>query len=221
MNFIKLSDIHVTYGKKEAAVHALKNIHLEIKQGEFAAIVGKSGCGKTTLLNILGLITKIQRGEYYFDGTLINQLKRDESAQFRNEKIGFVVQHFALINDITVKENIGLPLLYQRCSKKEMKRQTDEVLELLDIAEKGNKYPNELSGGQRQRVAIARAIITHPELILADEPTGALDEETGRNIMSIFKELNKKGTTIIMVTHDKELAAQCTRKIFLKDGCIC
>lgn len=218
MALIKLDTIDMTYGSGNSAVHALKDINMEVEKGDFIAIVGKSGCGKSTLLNILGAVTKPKKGKYFFEETEVNQLKVNATAKFRNQKIGFVVQHFALIKELTVKENIGLPLVYQSCSKKEIENKVKEVLKLLEIEEKENSYPTELSGGQCQRVAIARAIITNPAVILADEPTGALDEENGRNIIRIFEELNKKGSTIILVTHDMEIAEKCKKKIYLKDG---
>lgn len=218
MSLLELNEIEMIYGKGESAIHALNGINLKIEYGEFVAIVGKSGCGKSTLLNIIGTITKPQKGDYFFDNIHINQLKRSELAKIRNKKIGFVVQHFALIEEMTVEDNIKLPLIYQSCHKKEIKERIKNVLDLLDISDKINRYPYELSGGQRQRTAIARAIITNPDIILADEPTGSLDEETGKTIINIFKELNKKGTTIIMVTHDMDIANSCNRKIHMKDG---
>lgn len=218
MALIKLDTIDMTYGSGNSAVHALTDINLEVEKGDFTAVVGKSGCGKSTLLNILGAVTKPVKGKYYFEQVEVNGLKAKAMAKFRNQKIGFVVQHFALIKELTVKENISLPLVYQSCSKKEMENRVKEVLKLLEIEDKENSYPTELSGGQCQRVAIARAIITNPAVILADEPTGALDEENGRNIIHIFEELNKKGSTIILVTHDMEIAEKCKKKIYLKDG---
>lgn len=218
MALIKLDTIDMTYGSGNSAVHALKDINIEVEKGDFIAIVGKSGCGKSTLLNILGAVTKPKKGKYYFEQTEVNQLKLSAMARFRNQKIGFVVQHFALIKELTVKENISLPLVYQSCLKREIENRVKDALKLLEIEDKENSYPTELSGGQCQRVAIARAIITNPDVILADEPTGALDEENGRNIIRIFEELNKNGSTIILVTHDMEIAEKCKKKIYLKDG---
>lgn len=218
MSLIKLEGITMTYGNGNTLVNALEDIHLEISAGDFVAIMGKSGCGKSTLLNILGLITRPKNGKYFLCETEVSRVKASEAARIRNDKIGFVVQHFALIKELTIKENIGLPLLYQSCRKKEIENRVNEVLKLLDIEEKKNNYPTELSGGQCQRVAIARALITNPKVILADEPTGALDEENGKNILDIFTELNKKGTTIVLVTHDKEIAMRCKRILHLKDG---
>lgn len=218
MALIKLDTINMVYGNGNSAVHALKDINMEVEKGDFIAIVGKSGCGKSTLLNILGAVTKPKKGKYYFEQTEVNQLKSSAIAKFRNQKIGFVVQHFALIKELTAKENISLPLMYQSCPKKEIENRAKEALKLLEIEDKENSYPTELSGGQCQRVAIARAIIANPDVILADEPTGALDEENGRNIIHVFEELNKKGSTIILVTHDMEIADKCRKKIYLKDG---
>ncbi len=218
MSLIKLDTIDMIYGNGNSAVHALKDINMEVEKGDFTAIVGKSGCGKSTLLNILGAVTKPKKGKYYFEQTEVNQLKSGAMAKFRNKKIGFVVQHFALIKELKVKENISLPLIYQSCTKKEIENRVKEALKLLEIEDKENSYPTELSGGQCQRVAIARAIIANPDVVLADEPTGALDEENGRNIIRIFEELNKKGSTIILVTHDMEIAEKCRKRIYLKDG---
>ncbi len=218
MAFIKLDKINMVYGKGTSRVDALNNIDLEVDRGDFVAIMGKSGCGKSTLLNILGIITKPKEGSYSFGETKINQLNSSASARFRNCNIGFVVQHFALIKDLTVRENISLPLVYQSCKKREIDIKVQEVLRQLELEDKADCYPTELSGGQCQRVAIARAVITNPEVVLADEPTGALDEENGRNIMRIFSELNEKGTTIIMVTHDKDIAQCCKRIVYLRDG---
>lgn len=218
MALIKLDTIDMIYGNGNSAVHALKDINMEVEKGDSTAIVGKSGCGKSTLLNILGAVMKPKKGKYYFEQTEVNQLKSSAMAKFRNKKIGFVVQHFALIKELKVKENISLPLIYQSCPKKEIENRVKEALKLLEIEDKENSYPTELSGGQCQRVAIARAIIANPDVVLADEPTGALDEENGRNIIRIFEELNKKGSTIILVTHDMEIAEKCRKRIYLKDG---
>lgn len=218
MVLLKLTNLEMTYGKGDTMVHALRNINLEIEKGDFIAIVGKSGCGKSTLLNILGAVSKPGQGNYLFEEIEVNKLNNHDAAIFRNKKIGFVVQHFALIKELTVRENVGLPLVYQSCKKKDIERRVDEVLKLLEIDEKANRYPTELSGGQCQRTAIARAIITNPEVILADEPTGALDEENGKNILNIFRRLNEKGTSIVLVTHDMEIANMCKRKICLRDG---
>ena len=220
MTLLNLQDIKMTYGKGTGMVHALQNIHLQVDEGEFIAIMGKSGCGKSTLLNILGAVAKPVEGSYRFEEIDVVKLDATGAAKFRNQKIGFVVQHFALIKELTVRENVSLPLVYQSCKKKQIHARVEEVLRMLKIEEKAECYPTELSGGQCQRVAIARAIITNPKIILADEPTGALDEENGKNVMDIFEKLNNQGTTIIVVTHDKDVAQRCNRVITLRDGCI-
>ena len=215
---ISLKNISVSYGKKEARTDALKNIDLTINKGEFITISRKSGCGKTTLLNVLGGIITPDSGSYLFQGEDVNKFADNKLARFRNRCIGFVVQHFALINDRTVYENITLPLKYRKKDASVTGEKIDSVLNELGILSKKNKYPFQLSGGEKQRVAIARCIISNTEVILADEPTGALDEETGHKIMAILKQLNEKGKTIIMVTHDVELSKSGSRRIIMKDG---
>ncbi|WP_264167679.1 ABC transporter ATP-binding protein [Clostridium tagluense] len=182
------------------------------------AIMGTSGSGKSTLLNILGFIDKISNGEYYFDGENVETLTSVELAEFRNKKVGFVFQYFALLNDYTVYENIQLPLLKTKLSKKEKKKIIEEYLIEFGITSQKNKRPQEISGGQQQRVAIIRALVTNPSYILADEPTGALDKKNGEAIMNILKDLNKNGKTIIIVTHDNNVANFCDRIITIDDG---
>lgn len=215
---IDLQNINVLYGEKEGRMHALKDVSLQIEKGEFVTVVGKSGCGKSTLLNILGGIKRPDQGSYLFDGKVTNDMKEKEKAVFRNKNVGFVVQHFALIQEKTVYDNIMLPLNYQKMKKQEKHQKVQQMMEWMEIAEKKYNYPYELSGGQCQRVAIARALVTEPQLILADEPTGALDEENGQKIVNILKKINEKGTTIIMVTHDMDMAKQGKRCIHMKDG---
>lgn len=217
---ITLKNVSVSYGKKDAKTDALKNIDLTINKGEFVTISGKSGCGKTTLLNVLGGIITPQEGSYLFQGEDVSKFADKKIALFRNKCIGFVVQHFALINDRTVYENITLPLKYRKKDNSVNGEKIDSVLDELGILSKKNKYPFQISGGEKQRVAIARCIISNTEVILADEPTGALDEETGHKIMDILKKLNEKGKTIIMVTHDTELSKMGSRRIVMKDGVI-
>lgn len=217
---LNLENITVTYGKKENKFDALKNVTLKINEGEFLIITGKSGCGKTTLLNIIGGIRKPSSGTYHFEDKNVSKFTDKQIAAFRNRNIGFIVQHFALIQDRTVRDNIVLPLIYQHTPRKIADKMIDNALESLDISEMKNKFPFELSGGECQRVAIARAIVAEPKVIIADEPTGALDEETGHRIVNILKELNKSGKTIIMVTHDVDLAKEGTRKILIRDGMI-
>lgn len=215
---IKLNNISVAYGKGNTQVMALNNFSLEVEQGTFLSIIGKSGSGKSTLLNVLGGIRKPDYGEYIYQDQLVNKMNDSEAAKFRNKNIGFVVQHFALIQEKTVYDNIALPLIYQKIKKSEINKRIDYILDKLSISEKKYAYPSQLSGGQCQRVAIARALVTKPTLILADEPTGALDEENGKKIIRLLKQINEQGTTVIMVTHDLELAKQGTKIIKMRDG---
>lgn len=215
---ISVKNISVTFGKKEGTVSALKNVTLNIDRGEFVVITGKSGCGKTTLLNVLGGILPPCDGKYVFDDLDVYSQKDKELAAFRNKRIGFIVQHFALINELNVNNNIMLPLKYRKKDEKEKDADDIRLMDELGILDKKGNYPNELSGGQKQRVAIARALITNPDMIIADEPTGALDEGTGRHIVEILKKINCKGKTIIMVTHDEELAQMGDRRIAMRDG---
>lgn len=215
---ITLDNITVDYGKLDNKTYGLNQVSLTVKEGEFLTVMGKSGCGKTTLLNVLGTIRKPEKGSYCFQGEEITCLKDRKLAAFRNKNIGFVVQHFALINEYTVADNIALPMQYQKIKSKEREKRIDKILEKLEIEDKKYAYPYQLSGGQQQRVAIARAMVTKPKLLLADEPTGALDEENGKKIMELLQEINKEGTTVIMVTHDQELAKMGHRCIKMKDG---
>lgn len=218
MSYIEMKDVSVVYGKNEGKVNALNHININIAKGDFISITGKSGCGKSTLLNVLGKIINPTGGYYYFDNNDVTNLSSSKSAKFRNENIGFIVQHFALIQDISVYKNIALPMIYKNYSSKQIKERITNLLSILEIKDKINKYPYELSGGQCQRVAIARAIAAKPNLLLADEPTGALDENTGKKIIDILKKINQDGTTILLVTHDQEIAKCCNKQIYLKDG---
>lgn len=220
MNILELKNIVKDYGKGEGLVTALRNVNLSINKGEMIAIMGPSGSGKSTLLNILGFLDKPTSGEYLFEGENVKNFNENHLAKYRNEKIGFVVQNFALIDDYTVYQNINIPLDYGKIKKSERKVRIKKIVEKVGLSEKINKLPKELSGGQNQRVAIARALINNPEIILADEPTGALDLNTGEEIMSIFKDLNKEGKTIIIITHDKNIANKCNRIINIKDGIV-
>jgi len=220
MELISMKSITRFYGKNENRVNALRSINLSINAGELVAIVGRSGSGKTTLLNILGCLDSPDSGEYLIDKIDTSKLKPRELANIRNKKFGFIVQNFALLDDYTVYENIKIPLDYSNTKIKNKKQKIKEILKTLGIEDKLNKYPTELSGGQCQRVSIARALINNPEIILADEPTGALDREMGQQVIDIFKEINKENKTIIIVTHDTNIAAQCDRIITIEDGSI-
>ena len=206
------------YGTGEAKVCALKNINIKIEKGEFVAIVGPSGSGKSTLLNVLGGIDSLSSGEYYLDSKKVSELSNIKMASLRNEEFGFVLQYFGLINDYTVYENVVLPLKYSKKKIKRKKELVKEMLKKLSIENKENAYPTELSGGQCQRVAIARALINNPNVIFADEPTGALDKETGIQIMEILKQLNNDGKTIVIVSHDENIYSKCKRVIKIEDG---
>lgn len=218
MSCIEIKDLSVIYGNQENRVNALDNISFNVETGDFVAITGKSGCGKTTLLNVLGKVINPSSGSYCFEGEDITKLSSSKSAKFRNNNIGFIVQHFALIQDINIYKNIAMPMIYKKYSFKKIRERIAYLLDALEISDKLEKYPYELSGGQCQRVAIARAIATEPKLLLADEPTGALDEKTGIVIMDILKKINESGTTVMLVTHDQDLAKACNRQIILKDG---
>lgn len=215
---IELKNVIKTYGNGEAKVHALNNINIEIERGEFVAIVGPSGSGKSTLLNILGGIDTLSSGTYYLNSKEISSLSSKNMAHLRNDEFGFILQYFGLINDYTVYENVALPLKYSKKKIKNKKELVREMLRKLSIENKENSYPTELSGGQCQRVAIARALINNPNIILADEPTGALDKKTGIQIMEILKQLNEEGKTVIIVSHDENIYSKCNRIIRIEDG---
>lgn len=215
---IKLDNIQKTYGKKALATHALNDVSLEIKEGEMLAVMGVSGSGKSTLLNVLGCLDKPTGGKYFLRDKDITTYTAKQMAKLRNETFGFVLQDFALIERYTVAQNVMLPLKYSKKYISGREKRVEEILRQLDIYNKKNQISLRLSGGQRQRVAIGRAIVNDAEILLCDEPTGALDSKTAREIMKIFKELNEKGKTIIIVTHDKEIAGECERIIEISDG---
>lgn len=220
MEIIKLNRINKIYSSKQNKVNALNNISLNINKGELLAIVGPSGSGKSTLLNIIGTLDKITDGEYFLKDHQVEKLNVCELSKIRNKTFGFVVQHFALISDYTVFENIEIPLEYAKVKYKDRKKIINDILLKLKLNDKVNKSIKELSGGECQRVAIARAIANDSEIILADEPTGALDQKNGQDVMNIFKDLNREGKTVIIVTHDSKIADQCDRIVKIEDGII-
>lgn len=221
MEIIKLEKIEKVFGENDSVTKALACIDLDIKKGEMIAIVGTSGSGKSTLLNVIGTLDKQTSGKYYLDGKDISEFNEKELAKLRNKTFGFVVQHFALVKEFTVYENVEIPLSYNKSiKKKDITSKIEDILMKLDIREKIKNKPSELSGGQCQRVAIARALVNDADIILADEPTGALDKKTGKEVLNILKSLNKEGKTVIIVTHDEDIANECQRIIKIEDGLI-
>lgn len=215
---IKLQNINKSYGVGEKSLHVLKNIELTVNKGDFISILGASGSGKSTLMNILGGMDTLDTGEYFIEQTAVHGCDDDKLAMVRNQYIGFIFQRYHLIPQYTVLQNVMMPLLIRGLSRKEAIKLSEESLRTVGLADRLDHKPNELSGGQQQRVAIARALVTKPALLLADEPTGALDSRTGMEILELFKELNKQGNTIIMITHDLNVAKSSQKILRLTDG---
>ena len=217
---IELKEINNSYITGSNSLHVLKGIDLSIDQGELISIMGSSGSGKSTLLNLLGILDSYDSGSYILNGTLIKDLNETKAAWYRNQMIGFVFQSFNLISFKNAMENVALPLYYQKISRKKRNKIALEYLDRMGLKEWADHTPNELSGGQKQRVAIARAMISNPKVILADEPTGALDTTTSYEVMKLFREINKEGITVIIVTHEKDISEMTDRIVHLKDGLI-
>ncbi|PYI79376.1 MAG: macrolide ABC transporter ATP-binding protein [Verrucomicrobia bacterium] len=219
---VRLIDVHKTYRTGELEVQAVRGVSLEIRRGEFVALMGASGSGKSTLMNILGCLDRPTVGQYFLDASDVSKLNRDQLADIRNMKIGFVFQNFNLLPRTSARENVELPLLYGLCplTNTELRAKADTVLASVGLAGREDHYPSQLSGGQQQRVAIARALINEPEVVLADEPTGNLDSRTSLEIMAIFQQLNDGGITVVMVTHESDIAAYAKRNVFMRDGVV-
>lgn len=219
---VSLIDVHKTYRTGEMEVPAVRGVSLEIKRVEFVALMGASGSGKSTLMNILGCLDRPTTGHYILDGADVSGLDRDQLADIRNRKIGFVFQNFNLLARTSARENVELPLVYsaQHLTNAELRERADRVLASVGLAGREDHHPSQLSGGQQQRVAIARALVNEPEVLLADEPTGNLDSRTSVEIMAIFQQLNERGITVIMVTHEPDIAAYAKRNVMMRDGVI-
>jgi putative ABC transport system ATP-binding protein len=217
---IKIEKLHKSYPIGKGSLHVLKGLDLHIKEGEFVSIMGSSGSGKSTLLNIVGLLDGHDTGKYYLNGQLIENLDEKRAAILRNKFLGFVFQSFNLINYKSALENVALPLYYQGIGRKERNKIALQYLDKVGLKDRAEHLPSELSGGEKQRVAIARALVTNPKVVLADEPTGALDSTTTHSVMELLKEINREGMTVFVITHEEDVAAETDRIVRLKDGVI-
>ena len=220
---VQIKDIHKIYDSGEIPVHAVRGVSLDIHKGEFVALMGASGSGKSTLMNMLGCLDRPTKGTYLLDGIDISQLDRNELADLRNQKLGFVFQGFNLLSRTTALENVELPMLYGRhrkVSTAEIRERAMHCLEIVGLANRFDHFPNQLSGGQQQRVAFARGLVNSPQVLLADEPTGNLDSKTSVEVMGVFQKLNEQGITIVMVTHELDIAHYCKRNLILRDGVV-
>ena len=215
---LKLKEIHKSYQQGSQEFPILKGIDLHVKEGDFLAIMGPSGSGKSTLMNIIGCLDKANAGSYHIEGTDVSNLSDNQLSDLRNQKIGFVFQNFNLMPKLTACQNVELPLTYMKIPKKERRERAMEMLRLVGLEERSEFKPMELSGGQKQRVAMARALVTNPSFILGDEPTGALDTKTSVQIMELFKQFNEAGKTIVIITHEPEVAQMCKKTVVLRDG---
>ena len=217
---ISIKNLHKSYKMGSNSLHVLKGINFDVNEGELVAIMGSSGSGKSTLLNILGMLDLLDKGSYDLDGVPIKNLDETKAANYRNKFLGFVFQSFNLINYKTALENVTLPLYYQGMNRRERENLAIEYLDQVGLKDWAAHLPSELSGGQKQRVAIARAMVSQPKVLLADEPTGALDSQTSKEVMALIQEINSKGKTILIVTHEEDIAQMCSRIVRLKDGII-
>ena len=216
--FFRMTGIHKIYPLGDEELHVLKDINLHIEQGEYLSILGPSGSGKSTLMNIIGCLDTPTRGSYILHGRQVDDMNEKELARLRSKEIGFVFQNSQLLPRLTAQQNVELPLIYADVSTRERRRRAKEMLERVGLSDRMEHYPNQLSGGQQQRVAIARALVGNPSILLADEPTGALDQKTGKQVMQLFRSLNDEGRTVIMITHDMNVAANARRTVHIIDG---
>ncbi len=217
---VQLEEIHKIYHSGEVPVHAVRGVSLNINKGDFVAIMGASGSGKSTLMNLLGCLDRPTKGRYLLDDTDVSKLEKNQLADIRNQKLGFVFQGFNLLSRTTALENVELPMLYgaRKLTSAQMRERAQKSLELVGLGQRADHFPSQLSGGQQQRVAIARALINDPQILLADEPTGNLDSKTSVEIMGVFQKLNEQGITIVMVTHELDIAHYCKRNLIMRDG---